>query len=212
MPDPGAPPLSGRRAEAARNDQRILHAAREVLVADPDAAVSVIAERAGVGMSAIYRRFTDKEDMIRRVCHDGLQRYAEVAEEALEVPDGWEAFRTFLEGVVDADVHSLTVRLAGRFDPTEEMFADSTRAAELTTRLVNGARRSGRLRDDFQVDDVTMLLELMTAVRAEDPERTHELRRRYLTLLLDGLSCGTTAQLPGPAPTAEEFARRWERA
>ena len=45
-------PLSGRRAQAARNDEVILAAARTVFVADPGAPVSAVAEEAGVGMSA----------------------------------------------------------------------------------------------------------------------------------------------------------------
>ena len=48
-------PLSGRRAQAARNDVRILEAARTVFVADPDAPISAVAKRAGVGISALYR-------------------------------------------------------------------------------------------------------------------------------------------------------------
>ena len=49
--------LSGRRAEAARNDERILEAARAVFVADPGAPISAVAEHAGVGVGARFRRF-----------------------------------------------------------------------------------------------------------------------------------------------------------
>src|SRR5215211_7459340 len=42
-----ARPLSGRRAQAARNDERILDAAREVFLADPGAPISAVAEHAG---------------------------------------------------------------------------------------------------------------------------------------------------------------------
>ena len=53
-------PLSGRRAEAARNDRRILEAAREVFVADPSAPIAAVAARAGVGIGALYRRYGSK--------------------------------------------------------------------------------------------------------------------------------------------------------
>ena len=55
MPAPGVP-MSGRKAQAARNDEVILDAARAVFVADPGAPVSAVADAAGVGMSALYRR------------------------------------------------------------------------------------------------------------------------------------------------------------
>ncbi|HZM32047.1 MAG TPA: helix-turn-helix domain-containing protein, partial [Acidimicrobiales bacterium] len=55
--------LSGRRAEARRNDEAILAAARAVFVADPDAPVSAVVDRAGVNVSSLYRRFASKEDL-----------------------------------------------------------------------------------------------------------------------------------------------------
>ena len=48
------PRLSGRRREAALNDERILEAARDVFVADPGAPINEVAKRAGVGISALY--------------------------------------------------------------------------------------------------------------------------------------------------------------
>jgi AcrR family transcriptional regulator len=65
-------PLSGRRKQAARNDGIILDAARAVFVADPTAPIAAVAERAGVGISALYRRHGSKEDLLRRLCGDGL--------------------------------------------------------------------------------------------------------------------------------------------
>src|SRR5919107_4104663 len=90
-------PLSGRRAEAARNDQRILDAAREVFVADPDAPIAAVAKRAGVGIGALYRRYASKEELLRRLCAEGLQRYIAEAEAALaDQGDPWAAFADFM--------------------------------------------------------------------------------------------------------------------
>ena len=119
-------PLSGRRAEAARNDQRILEAARAVFVADPGAPIAAVAEHAGVGISALYRRYASKEELLRRLCGDGLKAYLAAAEEALaDDGDPWEAFARFMRRVVDADTHSLTSRLAGTFTPTDELNRDA---------------------------------------------------------------------------------------
>ncbi len=72
MATTSAAPLNGRRAQAARNDQRILDAARAVFTADPEAPIAVVAERAGVGIGALYRRYPSKEALLERLSLDGL--------------------------------------------------------------------------------------------------------------------------------------------
>jgi AcrR family transcriptional regulator len=200
-------PASGRKAQAARNDVTILAAAKEVFLADKRAPVSAVADRAGVGISALYRRYANKEDLLRRLCHDGLRTFVDHAERAFLEADDWAAFEAFLHGVVEADVHSLTVHLAGTFTPTAEMNADAVRAGELAVALFERARP--RMRAEAVPADVTMLLEMCAAVRVPDPGRTTSLRRRYLAMLLDGLRVGTA--LPGPAPTTAEVDWRWAR-
>ncbi|MGW3889208.1 TetR/AcrR family transcriptional regulator [Micromonospora chokoriensis] len=212
MPTSSEKTLGGRRAQAARNDEVILEAARAVFLDDPKAPIAAVAERAGVGISALYRRYASKEDLLRRLCHDGLRRYIAEADAALAEPDDWTAFSTFLAGVVDADVHSLTVHLAGTFTPTEEMGRDAMRAGELAAVLFERARASGRLRPDVVVQDLGLLLEACAAVRVPDSKRTAELRRRQLAVLVAGLSAVPDADpLPGPAPAAREFDWRWRR-
>ena len=213
MKEPIGPPrLSGRREQAARNDERILSAAREVFITDAEAPISAVAARAGVGISAIYRRWPGKEDLLRQLCADGLRHYVEVAEAALaDDGDAWQAFARFLRRIVEADVHSLTVRLAGTFRPTDEMFADGRRADELNDRLVKRTKRAGVLRPDIRAEDLALILEQVTAIRPGvfgDDARTAQLRQRYLALILDGLR-SETAKLPGTPPSAEELLRRW---
>ncbi|SBT63371.1 transcriptional regulator, TetR family [Micromonospora sediminicola] len=201
-------PLAGRRAQAARNDAAILAAARTVFLDDPKAPIAAVAERAGVGISALYRRYAGKEDLLRTLCHDGLLRFVAAAEEAVAEPDDWAAFAGFLERVVDADVHSLTVHLAGTFTPTEEMGRAAVRANELVDGLVGRARDAGRLRPDVVTQDVGLLLEGCAAIRVPDPDRTRQLRRRHLAVLLAGLAV-PGPPLPGPPPAAGEFDWRW---
>jgi AcrR family transcriptional regulator len=133
--------LSGRRGQAARNDELILAAAREVFIADPGAPISAVAARAGVGISALYRRYPSKDELLREVARDGLRRYVAIAEAAVAADvDPWMAFETFMRRIVDADVHSLTVHLAGAFTPTDDMWPDVRRAAELNEHLVARTR------------------------------------------------------------------------
>jgi AcrR family transcriptional regulator len=204
--------LSGRQAQAARNDLVILDAAREVFTADPEAPISAVADRAGVGISALYRRYRSKEDLLRQLTHDGLRRYIDETEAALaDEGDAWEAFARFMRRVVDADTHTLTLHLAGTFTPTEEQWREGDRAAELTVRLLDRTKRAGALRADIEVGDLTMLFEQLAAISLGDRERTHQLRQRYLTLILDALHNGAAPPLPGPAPGWEEISARFAR-
>ncbi|MFI9818324.1 TetR/AcrR family transcriptional regulator [Saccharothrix variisporea] len=211
MSSPTETGLPGRRRQAAQNDQVILDAAREVFLADPKAPVAAVAKRAGVGISALYRRYPGKEDMLRRLCHDGLRHYIAEAEAALEEADAWAGFTRFLERVVEADVHSLTVHLAGTFTPTPEMFEDSQRAAGLAQDLVDRARQSGRLRADAVVEDLGLVLEGCAAIRVPDAGRTRELRRRVLAMMVESLGQSGAPDLPGPPPNGTDFAWRWQQ-
>jgi AcrR family transcriptional regulator len=204
-------PLSGRRAEAARNDERILAAARSVFIADPGAPIAAVAEQAGVGIGALYRRYPGKEDLLRRLCGDGLKAFIAAAEAALVDPrDPWTAFSAFMRAVVDADTHSLTLRLAGTFTPTDDLYRDAGVAQGLATALFDRTQAAGAIRSDVTVDDLSFVLEQVASVRLAGERRTAELRHRYLALLLDALHA-PGEPLPGPPPTWEEVGARWSR-
>lgn len=213
---PGAPgprtgPLSGRKAQANRNDEAILRAAREVFVADPAAPISAVAKAAGVGISALYRRYESKEVLLQTLCANGLATYIECAEAALASEAGpWETFTDFVRAVIDADVHALTVNLAGTFTPTEAMFGQTMRAVGLADAILKQAHDAGVVRADFTLNDIAMLLEQLTAITGSGRERTRELRHRYLALHFDALRPqGQTAEMPGPPPSDEELGARW---
>jgi AcrR family transcriptional regulator len=189
----------------------ILAAAQDVFLRDPRAPISAVADAAGVGISALYRRYPSKDDLLRTLCADGLRRHLEVAERALAPGlDPWDAFAGFLADIVDADVHALTVHLAGMFTPTAELRELAAQVNVLTERVVRRTLRAKAVRRDFDVNDLPMLLEQVSAIRASDPERTATLRRRYLAVVLDGLRPGAaTSELPGPAPSDTELGERW---
>jgi len=208
-------PLSGRRAQAARNDSVILDAARDVFIADPAAPIAAVAHKAGVGISALYRRYPSKEELLAKLCLDGLLLYVELAEEAdaaLEAgADPAETFKTFMVRVVDADTHSLTQKLAGTFEPTEEHTRNAIRAGELNQRLVDRLHEARVVRPDLELADLGQLFEMIAAIRFGDDERRGQLRRRYLGLLMAGLFQPDATPLPGPAPYVGEFASRWAK-
>lgn len=199
----------GRIAEAARNDAKILESARAVFVADPEAPIAAVAKHAGVGIGALYRRYSGKEGLLRALCADGLRRYIEAAESALaDEADPWRAFATFMHREVDADASSLTQRLAGTFTPTPDLYEAAARAGELNVRLFERARAAGGIRPDASVNDLGPVLEQLASLQIGDAERSRALRHRYLELFLDGLR-STGDALPAPPPSDEELQRRW---
>lgn len=212
METPAPPRLSGRRAEASRNDEKILAAARAVFTADPEAPIAAVAERAGVGISALYRRYRSKEELLQHLSLGGLHRYIGEVETALaDDGDPWEAFAAFMRRAVDADTHSLTLHLAGTFTPTEAHWRDGEYAAGLTTRLLERTQRSGGLRRDVTVADISLLFEILAAITIGDAQRTNQVRHRYLALLLAALRQDPSSPLPGPPPTWDEVRARWQR-
>jgi len=203
-------PLSGRRAEAARNDARILESARAVFLVDPEAPIAAVAAHAEVGIGALYRRYGSKEELLRRLCHDGLRRFIAIAEDVLASDRApWEAFTEFMRRVVDADTHAITVRLAGTFTTTDELHQLAIRAGERSGQLFARAKAVGAIRPDLEIHDLTYLFDQLAAVQGGDAARTGELRRRYLALLLDGVHRTGGAPLPGPPARAEELYARW---
>jgi AcrR family transcriptional regulator len=207
--DPATTPLSGRRAQAARNDQLILEAAREVFTTDPSAPIAAVAARAGVGIAALYRRYASKDGLLQRLASDGLGRYLAEAQTALDDDgDPWDAFVRFLHRSLDAGAGALTIRLAGTFTTTPELQDQARTGFALTERLLDRTRAAGALRPDVEAADVALLLEQLQAVRVGDPGRSRQLRHRYLTLLLDALH-HPAAPLPGPPPTVDELRRRY---
>ena len=204
-------PLSGRRRQAALNDDRILEAAREVFLADPAAPIAEVAKRAGVGISALYRRYPSKEELLRVLCADGQQIFLREVRRALD-SDGepWEVFADYLHRIVAEDTHALGNRLAGLFTPTESMFADAMTMRQLGERLFNRVKKAGGFRAGLTFNDVGFLLEAIANVRVPDAARTSVLQQRMLALLLEGIRPGGPA-LPGKALTWEEMEARWRQ-
>ena len=211
MRDPDGP-LSGRRREAARNDVEILSAARAVFLEDPSAPISAVAARANVGMSALYRRYPSKEDLLRGLARDGLMAYIEELEAALrDDRDPWTVYSDCLGRVLDGGSQALAQRLAGTFTPTPDLGELAQRAGSLAEKVHRRAQRAKALRQDVSVSDVVLLLETLCAISLPGDDGGHELRRRYLALILQALRAPGAATLPGRPADGHESAARWKR-
>jgi AcrR family transcriptional regulator len=204
--------LSGRQAEASRNDALVLEAARAVLTADPEASMAEIARRAGVGIGTLYRRYPSKEALVLHLCQDGMERLEMVAENALARlrDDPWVVFSEFMEEALAAGAGSLGTALAGTFTPTKELMAAARRLHAAVAAVIDRAHADGALRPDVTQEDVNLIFEQLRSVRLGDDERTAALQRRYLALALQALRAGPAAEpLPGPAPSWKEIQQRW---
>jgi AcrR family transcriptional regulator len=204
------PRKRGRQAEAARNDVRILEAAREVFIANPAAPISEVASRAGVGIAALYHRYPSKNALLAQLCLDGQDIYIELVEKALaSTDDPWTAYVQWLRDIVAADTHALTVHLAGHFTPDERHAARTERMIAGTVALFQRVQETGALRPGLTFLDVAFLLELLAKTRLGDTARTAGLRQRQLAIVIDGLSAHGTAELPGTPPSWQEQVSRW---
>ena len=202
--------LRGRQAQAAQNDGLILQAAQEVFLADPTAPISAVAERAGVGIGALYHRYAGKEDLLRTLCRNGQEIYlAEIRQALASDAEPWEAFTGFLRRIVAANTSGLTVRLAGTFMPTDDQLVLAEEMRTLGDELFERVRATGLLRDDVTFLDIGFLLELLAEVKLGDADRTTELRQRHLAIIIDGLRSGQHTPLPGNPPTWQEQTERW---
>ena len=203
-------PLSGRRGEAARNDGRILDAAREVFLIDPDAPVAAVANRAGVGMSALYRRYDNKGDLLRELARDALTRYIGDLQAALtDDRDPWTAYREYLIRVVDGGSQALAQRLAGTFTPTPDLGELAKQAQALAEQVHRRAQRQKVLRSDVTSADIVLITEMVMTVGAPGTGDGAGLRRRYVNLILQALRAPGGGPIPGPAARPSDLAVRW---
>jgi hypothetical protein len=103
------------------------------------------------------------------------------------------------------------LRLAGTFTPTKDLYDDAERAQQLNVALLERTKAAGAVRADLDVNDLSFVFEQVASVRLGDPDRTRQLRHRYLGLLLDGLRTPAPEPLAGPPPTWQEVSGRWDR-
>lgn len=214
MSTPERPRKRGRQAEAARNDQLVLAAAREVFTTQgADAPVAAIAERAGVGIATLYRRYGTKEELIQRLAVLAAEQYAAAALRALDVDDPWEGLARYIRDCVAFGSFSLAP-VAGTVAFTPEMAAAGERSDELTDQVVARAHDAGVLRADATAVDIRQVIEQIGRGAPVPTDEDANNRERLISLVLDGLKArpeNTATPLPGHPPTAERYARLWNK-
>lgn len=197
--DRAARPL---RADARRNRERILAAAREVFVEQGvSAPLDAIAQRANVGIATLYRRFPDREALVREIALDAFAAVRTAAEDAAATPRDGSAVKQFFQRVVDL---RLGVLMATLFPVVEAQVRTDPAVAEAAAllggamdRLVAAGQEAGELRRDVTADDIVALLAMLTRPLPGMPHAfAEQLTPRLLHLLAEGLE--GAAQSPAP--------------
>jgi AcrR family transcriptional regulator len=202
------------RADAARNRERILAAAAEVFAERGlDATLDDIAHHAGVGVGTVYRRFPSKEVLVDALFEKAVNGIVDLALEAAGVGDSWQGLVWFLEQAIQMQAEDRGLRdvvLHGSYGNDRVAHARD-RIIPAVTRLVERAQLDGHLRADFVPADVP-LIEVMVSVVADYTNGlAPELWRRYLSIMLDGISARPTALQdlpPGPSQDVIDAALR----
>ena len=201
----------GRQAEARRNDQRVLDAARTVVSRyGADAPVSAIAEQARVGMGSLYRRYGSKAELLRQLCMMAMTATIETAEAALAESDAWTGLAGYIDTCVSQGTGTLGA-LAGSIETTPEMWATSKRSRALLEQIRARTVETGQLRPDVTVLDIAWLIETLgRSGPAEPSDDDMAIKRRLTAIAIDGLRRSAGAgQLPGKPPTARYYEARW---
>ncbi|WP_405728612.1 TetR/AcrR family transcriptional regulator [Streptomyces sp. NBC_01537] len=199
------------RADASRNRDRIVAAARELMVEyGAEVPLDEIARRAGVGNATVYRHFADRQELMFQVTLSVVDRVVELAETAhAEEADAFEALRRFVLGAAEERMGALCSMLSDSFERRHpEIHASRDRLERAVTDLMDRARSSGQLRTDIAIGDLMVAIAQLTRpLPGTACVGMDRFVQRHLHLFLDGLRAPARSELPGTAITFEELQR-----
>jgi AcrR family transcriptional regulator len=187
------------RADAARNVERILRAARDVYgELGPEAPIEAIARRAGVGERTLYRRFPTKAELIREALDQSIaEDLTPAIEDARRSDDPLRGVAQLIEAAIalGSREHNLltAARRAGSLTPDISNWLN-----EALIELARRGQRAGVVRADLVADDLPRLVVMLHSV-LWTMDSTSDGWRRYVALILDAISTGQRQPLPPPA-------------
>jgi len=211
MADPSAATLRKPRADAVRNRERVLEAAKAVFSAGgPDASLEAVAKRAGVGIGTLYRHFPTREALFEAVYRREVQQLSEFAEQLKTDAAPVEALRRWLRSNVEfvATKKGMSAALALAVKAPSELTAFSfDRLTKAVGALLERAAAAGEIRSDVSPEDLLRALVGMCHMHDQPGWQTSVLR--LLDVFVDGLRLpGTTGQRPASSPARKPTAVR----
>ena len=176
------------RADALRNRQRLLDAARAAFASHgTDASLEDVARRAGVGIGTLYRHFPHRDDLVEALVRGGVDGLGTLSQELVGGDgDAFDNLRAWLQAMVR---HALAFRgLAEQLvaaTGADNRLGTACHDTESAGRAVfERAQVAGLVRPDARVEDaVDMASSIAWVVERsgrDDPDH-------LLDLFLDGL-------------------------
>jgi AcrR family transcriptional regulator len=177
------------RADAVRNRERVLEAAKAVFSAGgADASLEAVARAAGVGIGTLYRHFPTREALFEAVYRREVQQLADLAEQLKQEAPPIEALRQWMRSNVQfvATKKGMIAALALAAYKNSELYSFSF---DQLTRAVGGlldrAVAAGEIRDDISPEDLIRALVGMCYMHDQPGWQTSVLR--LVDVFIDGL-------------------------
>lgn len=193
---PAAQPL---RSDAERNRERIIAAARTVFARDGlSASMASVAREAGVGIATMFRRFPTKEELVDAVFSDRMGAYAEAVTVALEDPDPWNGFVGYIEAAcaMQAADNGFADVLTMTFPTAKILEQRRNEAYQAMLLLIDRAKATGRLREDFDPSDLVLIHMANAGVVNATGGAAPDAWRRVVALFIQSLEAPARGPLP----------------
>ncbi|MGW4210438.1 TetR/AcrR family transcriptional regulator [Lentzea sp. NPDC004789] len=178
------------RADARRNRDKLLEAAREAFATEGlSVPVDEIARRAGLGAGTMHRHFPTKESLLEAIVVSHVELLVEEARALEDAPDAGAAFFGFCFGMVERGManRALAEVLAGvGFDAKAKVAAVAEELDRTLERLVARAQAAGAVRSDVGMAEIQVLLNSVH-LAAERTGGDKDTAMRVLTVVCDGL-------------------------
>jgi len=182
-PDTGRP----LRADARRNRERLVAAAREIFTEQGSgASMEAIAKQAGVGVGTLYRHFPNRLDIVEAVYETDVQELADAAQRVVVQLEPWDAVVAFFDAFMRyaQTKQALLAELQQSFEKNPDLKSHARELINSSFDLViDRAKHAGVVRDDVDGSDLTQLVSPICTNASVPPEQT----RRLIGILLDGL-------------------------
>ena len=182
---PEQAPAATRRADAERNRNRILAAARSAF-ADPEMEISMaeVSRRAGVGMATLYRNFPGRQDLLEALYTDEVNAVCQAAE-ALGGETPGATFTAWLRRffAFGTSKRHIAAELLEHTDRSDPLFENSrSRVIAVGRPLLAAAQRTDEVRADLVLEQVLDMVIALTRIQGD----AHYLEP-ILQAALDGL-------------------------
>ena len=183
----GEPAGRPMRADARRNYERLVDAARKVFADQGGgASMEAVAKQAGVGVGTLYRHFPKRIDVVEAVYRDDVDLLVGSVERGLTELGPWAGLEAWLRAYVDYGRSKRTFlnELHEAFEKNPDLKpASRDRIWAACDRVLTRAQEAGQARTDINGQDLMQLVSPMCM----NSTLTVEQGERLLAMVLDGL-------------------------